>query len=43
MGLTLNRNMIPWVLVGAVVAYLVYRQRQADTVLDRRYPNAYNG
>lgn len=42
-GLSINAKMLPWLLAAAGVAFLAYRQHQADTVLDRRHPHAYKG
>ncbi len=39
-GVLINTIILQWLLAAAGVAFLVYRQHQADTVLDRCYPRA---
>jgi hypothetical protein len=39
--MTINQKTLPWILVAAGVAYYLWKQRQAATVLDNRYPMAY--
>jgi hypothetical protein len=39
--MTINQKTLPWILVVAGVAYYLWKQQQASTILDNRYPMAY--
>ena len=39
--MTINEKTLPWILLAGCVAFYVWKQHQATTVLNNRYPMAY--